>query len=104
MNRRALLFTLVALAGCQSKPTHNEIIVGAATSLRHVLPKVVDVLEKVCPQTKVVVTYGASGDLARQVEGGAGVDDVVFASKAPLDKLLQTGRIEATSTRVVGTN
>lgn len=50
------------------------------------------------------MTYGASGDIARQVEGGAGVDVVVFAGKAPLEKLVQSGHVDGSTIKLIGTN
>lgn len=105
--RRTFVFGLLAAAvwlpACQAKPA-PEIIVGAATSLRHVLPDIVAAFEKEHPGRRVTVTYGASGDLARQVPAGAGVDVVVFAGKAPLDKLVQSRHVDGLSTKIVGTN
>lgn len=90
--------------GCPSKPSSNEIIVGAATSMRHVFPALIAEFEKDHPSKRIVVTYGASGDIARQVQGGAGVDVVVFAGKPPLEKLVLSGHVDGLTTKVIGTN
>jgi len=106
--RRTFALGLLACAllasGCRSKPAPSEIIVGAATSMRHVFPDLTGAFAAKHPSERVVVTYGASGDIARQVEAGAGIDVVVFAGKAPLDKLVQSKHVDPLTTKVIGTN
>lgn len=108
LSRRTFSLGLLALSfsasACRSKPESPEIVVGAATSMRHVFPELTKEFEKVHPSKRIVVTYGASGDIARQVEAGAGVDVVVFAGKTPLDKLVTSKHVDATTTKIVGTN
>lgn len=99
----ALVATILPM-GCKSKPSPHELIVGAATSMRHALPALVKEFQKEQPSAQITVTYGASGDIARQVQAGAGMDVVVFASKAPIDKLVQSGHVDGSTTKVVGTN
>jgi molybdate transport system substrate-binding protein len=72
--------------------------------MRHVFPELTRAFEKEHPSKRIVVTFGASGDIARQVEAGAGLDVVVFAGKAPLDKLVQSGHVDALTTKVIGAN
>jgi molybdate transport system substrate-binding protein len=72
--------------------------------MRHVFPTLTKDFQKDHPSPQITVTFGASGDIARQVEGGAGVDVVVFASKAPIDKLVKSGHVDASTTVVIGTN
>jgi molybdate transport system substrate-binding protein len=50
------------------------------------------------------VTYGASGTLRQQVEGGAPIDLVVFASAEPVDKLIQENLVDPKSRHVVARN
>ncbi len=105
--RRGLIHGLIAISlalGCQSKQAANEIVLGAATSMRHVFPRLIAEYEKNHPGEKIVATYGASGDVARQVQAGAGMDLVVFAGKAPLDKLVESGHVDAATVTIVGTN
>lgn len=52
----------------------------------------------------VAVTYGASGTLRRQVEGGAPIDAVMFASAAPVDSLIEQQLVDPTTRRRVATN
>jgi len=101
-----LLLAMVALFGldCRSNPPAREVVVGAASSMRHVFPEIVKEFEKDHSGRKITVTYGASGDLARQVEAGAGIDIVVFAGKQPLDKLVQSRHIEASTAKIIARN
>jgi len=72
----------VAETGAQSPPT-QEITVSAAISLKNVFEDIGKTFMQRHPGTKVVFNFGASGDLARQIEAGAPVD--VFASAAQKD-------------------
>jgi molybdate transport system substrate-binding protein len=106
--RRTCLLVLAIFAffgsSCRSNPPAREIIVGAASSMRHVFPEIVKEFEKDHPGPKITVTYGASGDLARQIEAGAGMDIVVFAGKQPLDKLVSSRHIDASTTKIIARN
>ncbi|WP_170319345.1 molybdate ABC transporter substrate-binding protein [Polyangium spumosum] len=108
MTRRALVLVFVALAlvGCKREPAGEapEVTVAAATSLRKVFPALIEGFGEAQPGARVRATYGASGELARQVEGGAGVDLVVFAARDPIDRLAAGGHVEPNRARVVATN
>lgn len=96
------LFGCVAalLTAChEGPPREAPLTVAAATGLRHVMAELSQVWAKQHGEPPVVVTYGASGSLKKQVEGGAPVDAVVFASAAPLDALVKGGHLLA-ETRV----
>lgn len=60
-----------------------EITVSAAISLKNTFEEIGKIFEEKHPRTKVRFNFGASGDLARQIEAGAPVD--VFASAAQKD-------------------
>lgn len=105
--RICLLFVATCVmigSSCQSKAPEPEIVIGAASSMRHVFPAIVKEFEKDHPNQRTTVTYGASGDLARQVEAGAGIDIVVFAGKQPLDKLVQSHHVDPTTTKIIARN
>ena len=84
------VFGLIFLAGlalaaeirAQSPSTH-EITISAAISLKNAFEEIAKTFMQKHPGTKVVFNFGASGDLARQIEAGAPVD--VFASAAQKD-------------------
>jgi molybdate transport system substrate-binding protein len=61
----------------------KEITVSAAISLKNAFEEIGKIYEAKNGGTKVVFNFGASGDLMRQIEGGAPVD--VFASAAQKD-------------------
>jgi molybdate transport system substrate-binding protein len=61
----------------------KEITVSAAISLKNAFEEIGKLFESRNAGTKVVFNFGASGDLVRQIEGGAPVD--VFASAAQKD-------------------
>ena len=66
----------------QSTSTH-EITISAAISLKNAFEEIGKTFMEKHPGTKVVFNFGASGDLARQIEAGAPVD--IFASAAQKD-------------------
>jgi molybdate transport system substrate-binding protein len=74
-------FLLAAELRAQSPS--QEIIVSAAISLKNAFEEIGKTFMQKNPGTKVIFNFGASGDLARQIEGGAPVD--VFASAAQKD-------------------
>jgi len=102
---RTLLWLFVSLFwlwGCRGKET--EVVVAAAASLRNVMPELVTAYTASRPGVRVVVTYGASGDLRRQVEAGAPTDVVVFAGAKPVDDLVGKGLCIGDTRRVIAKN
>src|SRR5208283_2393511 len=61
----------------------DEITVSAAISLKNAFEEIGTLYEAKYKATKVFFNFGASGDLMRQIEGGAPAD--VFASAAQKD-------------------
>lgn len=107
MNRRWWLAacTALALGACGKEGGgEREITIAAAASLRAALPELSRAYEARHPGVRVAATYGSSGDLQKQVEGGAPIDAVIFASGKPVDALITAGRADAQSRRVVATN
>ena len=87
---RGFVFVLVCFAGLlfaaeirAQSPSPHEITVSAAISLKNSFEEIGRAFMQNHPGTKVVFNFGASGDLARQIEAGAPVD--VFASAAQKD-------------------
>lgn len=66
-----------------SPASADEVTVSAAISLKNAFEEIGRLYEASHPATKVIFNFGASGDLARQIAGGAPVD--VFASAAQKD-------------------
>ncbi len=80
------------------------ITVAAAMSLRDVMPPLVEAFRARSGAGEITVTYGASGKLRRQIEAGAPIDALVFASAEHVDRLLELGQVVAGSRHVVATN
>jgi molybdate transport system substrate-binding protein len=87
--------------GCKGEPT---VTLAAAASLRAVVPELASAFRAGHPGPDLVATYGASGDLRKQVQGGAPIDAALFASAAPVDALLKSGHADPATRRVVATN
>jgi molybdate transport system substrate-binding protein len=108
--RRSLaLLSLVSLSlvGCaRSAPAsaRTEVTLAAAASLRAVLPALSQAYEATHAGTHLTATFGASGDLKRQVEAGAPIDAVLFAAARPVDELAAAGRVDPATRRVIATN
>jgi molybdate transport system substrate-binding protein len=89
-----LVFQLtVLLSSVFSAESKREITVSAALSLKNALEEMGKTFEGRNKGAKIRFNFGASGDLMRQIEGGAPVD--VFASASPkeMDELESRGLI-----------
>lgn len=102
-SRAGGLLLAVALSACSSR-TGGEVMVAAAASLNQVLPALVEQYRARADSPRVIVSYGPSGGLRQQVEGGAPIDAVLFAHAAPVDQLIGRGLARADSRAVVATN
>jgi molybdate transport system substrate-binding protein len=99
------LVAAILVLGCPgSRASEKEAMLAVAASLRNVLPALASAYEAKHPGARIRATYGASGDLRRQVEGGAPIDGVVFASGQPVDDLIAAGRADAAARRVLAAN
>jgi molybdate transport system substrate-binding protein len=81
-----LLFSVWPLlfpAGGAFAQSEREILVSAAVSLTNAFQEIGDLFKGKQGGVRVLFNFGASGDLARQIIGGAPVD--VFASASPKD-------------------
>ena len=76
-----------------------EITVSAAISLKNTFEEIGKIFEERHPRTKVRFNFGASGDLARQIEAGAPVDVFASAAQKDMDDIDQKGLITS-GTRV----
>ena len=73
-------------AEARTEPTH-EITVSAAVSLRNAFQDIGKIFQQKKPRARLLFNFGASGDLARQIEGGAPVDVFASASSKEMDDL-----------------
>jgi len=90
----AFVFSLLFFVrDAHEESTRQEIIVSAAISLKNPLEEIGKIFEQKHTGVKVSFNFGASGDLKRQIEGGAPVDVFAPASPQELDELERKGRI-----------
>ena len=70
-----------------------DLVVSAAASLTNALNELKPVFESRHPKDRVSCNFGASGSLARQIEGGAPVDVFIAASSKQMDRLESEKRV-----------
>jgi molybdate transport system substrate-binding protein len=118
MRRRSLLVRATSLAalsllapsalsafGCSRAGSQEpEVYIATAASMRVVMPALLKAFEAKRGGVKVRPSYGSSGELRKQVEGGAPVDGVIFASAKPVDDLIAGGQVDAGTRKVIATN
>ncbi|MBI4510130.1 MAG: molybdate ABC transporter substrate-binding protein [Deltaproteobacteria bacterium] len=94
---------LLCILACAKQAEDATLTVATATSLRHVMPRLLRTFEQ-RGGGSVRFTVGASGDLRKQVEGGAPIDAVLMASSTPVDRLMSSGHVDPGTRRVVAKN
>ena len=92
---------ILLVSGCGETPPST---LGAAASLREVMPKLMERFERETGLDPPRVTYGASGSLARQLEAEAPMEGLILASRTLQDSLAAKGCVEADSLRTLATN
>ena len=89
---------LIGLAAAWAVPfdghAANGVIVAAASDLRHALDAIIVKFER-AHNTMVRVTYGSSGNLARQITQGAPFELFLAADESFADRLAADGHAEA---------
>jgi molybdate transport system substrate-binding protein len=81
----------------------TAVLVAAAISLKAPLEDAAKQFAAVSPGEEITFNFGASGQLAAQIEQGAPVDLFISASPVDVDRLLEAKRIEAaTRTAIAG--
>src|SRR5208283_1644246 len=71
----------------------DEITVSAAISLKNAFEEIGRLYETEKSGTKIIFNFGASGDLMRQIEGGAPVDVFASAARKDMDEAEKKGLI-----------
>ena len=92
-------FTALLLAAdirAQATSTH-EITISAAISLKNAFEEIGKTFMEKRPGVKLVFNFGASGDLARQIEAGAPVDVFASAAQKDMDDIDRKGLLAANS-------
>jgi molybdate transport system substrate-binding protein len=103
---RRILFAVTCLVAmffageirAQSGSPH-EITVSAAISLKNAFEEIGKAFMQRNPGTKVIFNFGASGDLARQIEAGAPVDVFTSAAQKDMEDIGKKDLIAANSRR-----
>ena len=90
------LMVLTATGSVNAQPS-KEVTVSAAISLKNAFEEIGNLFESQNTGSKVVFNFGASGDLARQIEGGAPVDVFASAAQKDMDQIEQKGLIVGSS-------
>ena len=97
--RKTAAFLLLALAMALSlrgiARSSDEITVSAAASLKNAFEEIGKALEAQQKGAKIHFNFGASGDLMRQIEGGAPVDVFASAALREMDELERKNMILA---------
>jgi molybdate transport system substrate-binding protein len=88
-----ILHSIVLLSSVSFAESRKEITVSAAMSLKNGLQEIGKVFEARHGGVKVQFNFGASGDLIRQIEGGAPVSIFASASPKEMDELASKGLI-----------
>jgi len=83
-------------------PGTPELTIAAASSLRTVLPDLIQAVPT--SDLQVRATYAASGILRQQVAAGAPIDLMIFAADQPIDRLIQAGLADPETRTVVASN
>ncbi len=101
---RRLMFPLACFAGLLSATgtgaqprSADEITVSAAISLKNAFEEIGKAFTQKHPGTKVILNFGGSGDLARQIEAGAPVDVFASAAQKDMDDIWKKDLIAASS-------
>ena len=84
---------VLTTAGSSNAQPSKEITVSAAISLKNAFEEIGNLFESQNKGVKAVFNFGASGDLARQIEGGAPVDVFASAAQKDMDQIEQKGFI-----------
>lgn len=103
--RLLLLSTSMALFGCGTAPTDraSTIRVAAGSDLQKVLPELVAIYRNLSG-AEVVLTFGASGQLAEQIKAGAPFDLFLSANQKYVGDLAALGHLrrESIATYAIG--
>jgi len=86
-------FLLILDANLSSAEPDNEITISAAISLKNAFEEIAKIFEERHLWAKIRFNFGASGDLARQIQGGAPVDVFASAAQKDMDEIDQKGFI-----------
>lgn len=95
-----LVFLLALCAACRKQATApQEILVAAAANVSEPLGEIGAAFEAQ-HRTRVKLSFGATGALARQLENGAPFDLFVSADTQTVDRLIKAGKLRGETRRI----
>jgi molybdate transport system substrate-binding protein len=92
-----------AMLSATEKP-REEVLIGAAASLKDVLEEIAPVFEKKHPELRVNFQLAASGALQQQIEQGAPLDVFISAAEGPMKILSDKGLLVPGSVKTILSN
>jgi molybdate transport system substrate-binding protein len=92
-----------AMLSAAEKP-REEVLVGAAASLKEVLEELAPAFEKKHPELRVNFQLAASGALQQQIEQGAPMDVFISAAEGPVKILSDKGLLVPGSVKTILSN
>lgn len=78
-----------------------EVRVSAAASLSEALREIAAIYTEDSPEARILINFGASGALARQIEQGAPTDLYLSANPRWMEYLVSAGRVAAEDVRLL---
>lgn len=86
-----ILFLLLALTACASRPEEVELHTFAAASMTETMDQIVEDYKSVVPNVTIVPTYDSSGTLLTQIQEGADCDLFISAAQKQMNTLGESG-------------
>ncbi|MDF2537498.1 MAG: molybdenum transporter, periplasmic molybdate-binding protein [Herbinix sp.] len=91
--KKRIVFTLMILLigsllmSCGRKNGDNEILIGAAASLKPAMEEITGLYQKARPEVKISFTFAGSGALEQQIREGAPIDLFISAAEKQMNAL-----------------
>lgn len=100
----ASLFCALLLSGAAFAAPVEEVVVSGATSLMNVFEDMAKAFGKENPDVRVLLNFGASGALLRQMENGAPVDVFASADSFTMEEAVKRKLVATNAVRVFASN
>lgn len=99
-----LVPVLAALSACGANSDEGTVDVSAAASLGPAFTAIIDEFRAAHPGIEVRLSTAGSATLVTQIRQGAQVDVVALSDTAPMDELVDSGKVERGEVSVFATN
>lgn len=86
-----ILFLLLVLTACASRPEEVELHIFAAASMTETMDQIMEDYKSVAPNVTIVPTYDSSGTLLTQIQEGADCDLFISAAQKQMNTLEESG-------------